>query len=256
MADHATARIGGSFRFIYNLSMSPAPPSAITLDAGNTLLFCDPPPPEIYARHLTRYGRPVTACEVAPVFAEAWAEMQQRTPVGADRYSSHPGGERAWWGAFVREVLRRLSHSAPWQPLLEDLYAAFAAADVWHPYPEAISTLSRLREVGIPLAVISNWDRRLPEILDNLGFSEFFGVVSVSSVIGFEKPSIEIFKCTLDGLGVSASGTIHVGDSPLDDYRGAERAGLVPVLIDRQGLFADNGYRRIESLSELVDLVV
>lgn len=230
-------------------------PSAVTLDAGNTLLFCDPSPPEIYARHLTRYGPPVTADDVGPVFADAWAEMQQRTPPGVDRYGSHPGGERAWWGAFVREVLRRLSHPAPWRPLLDDLYAAFAAADVWRPFPESIDTLERLSGCGIRLAVISNWDRRLPEILDNLGLSGFFDVVSVSSMVGFEKPSVEIFKRTLDRLGVSANRTMHVGDSPLDDYQGARRAGLIPILIDRHRLFAENGYRRIETLSELVDLV-
>jgi len=231
------------------------PVSAITLDAGNTLLYCDPSPPEIYAHHLSRHGPRVRADEVGPVFADAWTEMQQRTPFGKDRYGSHPGGEREWWGAFVREVLRRLSHPAPWRPLLDDLYAAFAAADVWHVFPETTDTLTRLTDLGVPLAVISNWDRRLPEILQNLALADFFQVVTVSSLAGAEKPSEEIFARTLDRLGAAAGETVHVGDSPRDDYFGAERAGLIPVLIDRHRAFVDNGYRRIESLSELVEMV-
>lgn len=228
--------------------------SAITLDAGNTLLYCDPSPPEIYAHHLGRHGPSVRAEDVGPVFAEAWAEMQRRTPAGADRYGSKPGGEIEWWGEFVREVLRRLSHPAPWRPLLGDLYEAFCAVDVWHVFPEVSDTLGRLTENGIPLAVISNWDRRLPEILDNLGLTNFFDVITVSSLAGVEKPATEIFSGTLERLGVSATATLHVGDSPLDDYYGAEEAGMIPVLIDRHREFADDGFRRIESLAELVDL--
>ena len=30
--------------------------TAVCLDAGNTLLYCDPPPPVIYADHLSRHG--------------------------------------------------------------------------------------------------------------------------------------------------------------------------------------------------------
>ena len=105
--------------------MSHQPFRAVTLDAGNTLLYCDPPPPVIYARQLSRYGPVVGPEEVEPVFHEAWTQMQQATPPGGrDRYSCYPGGERAWWGAFVRDVVRRLDHPAPWRPLLDDLYDA------------------------------------------------------------------------------------------------------------------------------------
>ena len=47
----------------------------------------------------------------------------------------------------------------------------------------------------------------------------------------------------------------YVGDSPLDDYRGATSAGMTAVLLDRHDLF-DNGYRRITDLGGLHELVV
>ena len=52
------------------------------LDAGaegHTLLYADPPPPMIYARAMTRLGRPVTPEEVAPAFADTWAAMVARS---------------------------------------------------------------------------------------------------------------------------------------------------------------------------------
>jgi FMN phosphatase YigB (HAD superfamily) len=70
-----------------------------------------------------------------------------------------------------------------------------------------------------------------------------------------EKPSAAIFERTLERLGVPASRTVHVGDSPREDYHGAASAGLTPLLIDRRGLFSDREYRRIDSLEAVVDLI-
>jgi putative hydrolase of the HAD superfamily len=229
--------------------------TAICFDAGNTLLYCDPTPAEIYAEHLSRYGRPVTPDETGPAFRDAWAAMQSRTAAGGDRYSSVAGGERAWWGAFVREVVQRLHHEAPWEPLLDDLYAAFSRAEVWRTYPDTTPTLSALSELKMSLAVVSNWDRRLPEILRTLDLERFFEVISVSAIEGVEKPAVDIFERTLARLEVPASAAAHVGDSPREDYHGAASAGLTPLLIDRRGLFADTKYRRIDSLEAVLSLV-
>jgi putative hydrolase of the HAD superfamily len=227
--------------------------AAVTFDAGGTMIYCDPSPGEIYAHHLSRLGRPVRAEEVGPVFRDACAEMQRQAVPGRDRYNSVPGGELGWWGAFVREVLRRLEHDAPWEALLEDLYAAFCDIKVWKVFPETMDTLEALALKGLRLAVISNWDRRLPEILRSLELYDRFETVTVSSLEGVEKPSPEIFRKTVDRMGVAAAETVHVGDSPLEDYTGAEQAGLRAALIDRHDLFTDEPYRRISSLEEMLD---
>lgn len=229
--------------------------AAVTFDAGNTLLYCDPSPAEIYAAVLGRHGRPVSPDEVAPVFAEAWAELQERTPAGIDRYGSHPGGEKMWWGAFLREVLARLDHGAAWRPVLDELYAAFAEPGVWRVYPETHATLDEIRQRGLATAVISNWDRRLPVILDGLGLTQRFDTVTVSAIEGVEKPAPGIFRRTLDRLGARPEATLHVGDSPLEDYEGARRVGMTPVLVDRPGAFTGNGYRRIDRLDGILDLI-
>lgn len=229
--------------------------TAVALDVGNTLIYCDPSPPEIYSEALGRHGRPVSADAVAPVFRDSWAEMQRLTPPGKDRYSSVPGGERAWWGRFLRLVLGRLDHDAAWEPLLDDLYAAFSRPEIWRLYPEVRASLEALLGQGLRLAVISNWDSRLPEILEELDLTRWFETVTVSVLEQVEKPSIEIFRRTLERLGVAAGATVHVGDSPREDYEGAAGAGLHPVLIDRRGIFAESEYRRVGGLDELPELL-
>ena len=237
----------------YHLHMSSTPITTVTFDAGNTLLYCDPTPAEIYAEALGHHGRAVSAVEVEPIFAGAWSDLQEQSPSGIDRYSSQPGGEKQWWGAFLREVLARLEHDADWQPLLEELYAAFSSPGVWRVFPETLATLDAVRSRGLRLAVISNWDRRLPEILDSLGLTGRFSTIAVSAIEGIEKPAPEIFLRTLERLGARPEETLHVGDSPLEDYEGSSAVGMIPVLIDRRGTFAGNGYRRISSLDEVLN---
>ncbi len=48
---------------------------------------------------------------------------------------------------------------------------------------------------------------------------------------------------------------LHVGDSPLEDYTGAEGAGLKALLVDRRGLFGADSYLRISALAEIPDLL-
>lgn len=225
---------------------------AVTFDAGNTLLYCDPTPEEIYAEAMSRHGRPVGPDEVGPAFRDAWAAMQRRTTGGDDRYG---GDERAFWGEILRDVLDRLDHGAPWRHLLDELYEAFARTEVWRLYDDSLQTLEALRGRGVRLAVISNWDRRLGEILHGLGLEPYFDTVVVSAVEGVEKPDGRIFRTALERLGVPPGTTLHVGDSPREDYEGARAAGLEAALVDRDGLFDGSEYRTVASLRDLLELV-
>ena len=196
----------------------------------------------------------MTPSQVAPVFQEVWTELTQVHPRGLDRYHQLKGGEWEWWGEFLRRVLMRLGHPAPWEPVLRELFDAFADPSLWHVFPEVADVLGRLRSKGLRLAVVSNWDSRLPSLLSNLGLAGFFDEVLVSSLEGVEKPGTEIFRRAAERLGVTATDCLHAGDSPLDDYRGAESAGMRAVLVDRAGIFAD-GFLRVADLRELYDLV-
>ncbi|HPC83107.1 MAG TPA: HAD-IA family hydrolase [Thermoanaerobaculaceae bacterium] len=223
------------------------PLRAVLLDVGGTLIDSDPSPSEVYARVLTRLGRPVSAGEVAPAFRATWRELCELHPPGLDRYHLLKGGEREWWGEFVRRVIARLAHPAPWREALDELFDAFADPGLWRVYPEVPDVLEGLGRRGLRLAAVSNWDSRLPAVLAGVGLDRHFEAVLVSALEGVEKPSPAMFQRALNRLGLTAPECLHVGDSPLDDYRGAESAGLRALLLDRHGLFSD-GYRRISDL--------
>ncbi|TAM46677.1 MAG: HAD family hydrolase [Acidobacteria bacterium] len=229
-------------------------PAAVLFDVGGTLIECRPGAAQVYADALSRWGPPVTAAEVAPVFAEVWSELTQAHPRGLDRYHQVKGSEREWWGEFLRRVLARLGCAAPWEPVLAELMDAFAQPALWHVFPEVPEVLERLAGRGLGLAAVSNWDSRLPALLERLGLAGFFRAVLVSSLEGVEKPGPEIFRRAAERLGVDAKRCVHVGDSPLEDVRGAESAGMRAVLVDRAGTFTD-GYVRIRDLRGLYELI-
>jgi putative hydrolase of the HAD superfamily len=230
-------------------------PQAVLFDVGGTLIESLPGAPGVYARVLSRWGPAVETTEVAPVFRAVWSELTQVHPFGLDRYHQLKGGEREWWGEFLRRVLGRLGHPAPWEPVLDALFEAFADPALWHVFPEVVEVLGRLSSGGLRLAVVSNWDSRLPALLGRLGLSDFFDAMLVSSLEGVEKPAVEIFRRAAARLGVRDAACLHVGDSPLDDYRGAESAGMRAVLVDRTGIFAD-GYLKVSNLRGLYDMVI
>ncbi|HKM59395.1 MAG TPA: HAD family hydrolase [Candidatus Bathyarchaeia archaeon] len=70
--------------------------------------------------------------------------------------------------------------------------------------------------------------------LRNLGISTFFNAVEVSEENGWRKPSSRIFQEELKKLHVHANEAIYIGDSPIEDIKGAKEAGLKTVFVPSQ----------------------
>jgi putative hydrolase of the HAD superfamily len=70
--------------------------------------------------------------------------------------------------------------------------------------------------------------------LDQLGVSRYFNTVVVSEENGWRKPSPHIFEDVLELLQVKANETLFIGDSPLEDIKGAKKAGLKTVFVRSQ----------------------
>ncbi|HEV2844695.1 MAG TPA: HAD family hydrolase, partial [Thermoanaerobaculia bacterium] len=83
------------------------------------------------------------------------------------------------------------------------------------------------------LGVISNWDGRLPKVLEELGIARFFDAVTWSGKVGTEKPDRRIFLYALGDLGVEPSEALHVGDGRLEDVEGAVAVGMRALHLTR-----------------------
>ena len=126
----------------------------------------------------------------------------------------------------------------------------------FNPYPESEAVLRRLRETGVGMYVVSNWDLGLVEVLEDLDWMRYFDGLVVSAVSGVEKPDPRIFEEALEASGVERDRVVHVGNDPVTDIRGAAEAGIDTVLVDREGnVFAPEATFTIRDLGELPDVV-
>jgi putative hydrolase of the HAD superfamily len=70
--------------------------------------------------------------------------------------------------------------------------------------------------------------------LRKLGISQFFNAVLVSHYTGWRKPHRKIFQDALRKLQAAADETVYIGDSPIEDIKGAQAVGMKTVFVPSQ----------------------
>jgi putative hydrolase of the HAD superfamily len=212
----------------------------ITFDVGNTLITSWPSVGHVYAEIAARHG----CVGVTPEIFESRFQA-----VWPGRL--HLAETRAGWEQVVDEVFDGLVEIPPSRTFFPELYDRFAQADAWRIYDDVLPTLDRLAALGLRLAVISNWDDRLRDLLRRLALDVRFETIVVSSELGHAKPHPKIFAEAISRLGVPAHRVLHIGDSAEADLHGARSAGLHALQILRTA--PASGADHLQSLLELPD---
>ncbi|KAG0522685.1 hypothetical protein BDA96_07G058800 [Sorghum bicolor] len=186
----------------------------LLLDAGGTLLQVARPVAETYASIGRRYGVMKPEKRIMEGFKRAFSAPWPKTL----RYQ---GDGRPFWRIVVAEATDCTDDD-----YFEEVYQYYAHGDAWRLPVGADTALRELKDAGVKLAVVSNFDTRLRKLLKDLNVSDMFDAIVVSSEVGYEKPAPEIFKIALDNIGVEASKAVHVGDDEAADKAGANAIGL------------------------------
>lgn len=206
---------------------------AVTFDVTGTLIHA-PRLGEIYAEVLRRHSMEVEPVEARRAVRLVWGEFSCACRLGEDRFSAHPEGCRGWWSSFLERVCQHLEVGRPSPFARAELYDRFGRAEAWEIYTEVPETLDRLRAQGLKLGVVSNWDDRLPRLLERLGLASRFEVVVYSAEVGGEKPFPAIFRRALERLATPAELALHVGDRREEDVEGAQAVGMPALHLDRR----------------------
>jgi putative hydrolase of the HAD superfamily len=209
---------------------------AILLDALGTLLGFEPPAPHLQAE-LHRRGYVISRAEAERAIRAEIAYYRAHIDEGRDRESL--------LGLRVR-CARAMELDVPEAAALDALLAALR----FYAYPDSAPALVALRERGIKLVVVSNWDWSLHERLAETGLTPLLDGALASAEVGAAKPDPAIFEAALRLTGTTPDQTWHVGDTPAADVEGARAAGITPVLIARDG----GAPGAVRSLAELIPL--
>jgi putative hydrolase of the HAD superfamily len=225
---------------------------AVLFDAAGTLIKTARSVGESYATIAEKYGMRVAPAELSPRFHTCFDGSSPLAFPDAQA-ATISALEQAWWKRIVQQVFSPFGPFTDFDAYFEELFAYFARADSWLLYPDANETIAALRERGIRLAVVSNFDSRLISILEGLGIAAFFEGIFVSSSVGYAKPDRRVFDSVLKALQLAPEQVLHVGDSIRNDIDGAHNAGMKGILVDRKGAHQDAGITRITSLKEILD---
>jgi HAD superfamily hydrolase (TIGR01509 family) len=178
----------------------------VTIDAFGTLVGLHDPVPKLVS--LT--GREPVAVRLA--FEAEMAYYVEHAAQGRDQASLRDLHARCA-GVFSEALGTQISP------------AEYVSALEYDVLEGVRGTLAALRSRGLALAVVANWDYRLPEHLARVGLDRFFTAVVTSAAAEAAKPHPRIFHVALERLGIGAERTLHIGDSDADE-QGAAAAGL------------------------------
>lgn len=106
-----------------------------------------------------------------------------------------------------------------------------AARNQVEPYPDVHPVLASLRQ-KVALGSVSNGVADLGTI----GMDHYFDVSIAAHQFGSAKPDPAIFRHACEALQVEPAEAVYVGDDPLLDVEGAQKAGLRGVWLRRQDL--------------------
>jgi len=220
--------------------MRSAATKLITFDANNTLFQLRHNPSIIYSQAITNINKNIilTSKEeniIDASYRDVYKEHYFKYPnFGYGQFSS-----KQFWHNIISHCfhdLHRIKKEVGIQSITDYLYEDFKSDKHWQVYEETHEVLSNLRNHGIKMCVISNFDERLDNILTCLKLKTYFDFVVCSYTFGVAKPHSQIFLEALSQANVPAHQSLHVGDNLMLDYKAALKCGMQARLMNRSKL--------------------
>jgi len=229
---------------------------AVFFDAGNTLLLPHPSVEEVCAQVMAARGYRFSLPDLRRGLESAERYYEERYWSDDTFWASEEEAAAMWSEMYALAVAEAGVDEEDSRRLGRALYDEFGRGDRWALYPDVLPAMERLREMGMRMGIISNWDVRLPGLCHHLGLSRYLEFVISSANLGRIKPEASIFRIALERVGVAPEEAVHVGDHYYADVLGARTAGIRPVLLDRWGLAANPDCAVIAGLEELPGLLI
>jgi putative hydrolase of the HAD superfamily len=220
-------------------------PPAICFDATGTLIKLAEGVGDVYHRIALEYGVDLPAWRLEDAFRRILARAPPRGVEG-DTINARRQNEVDWWFERIRETFQATDSTARF-----DDFPTFAAAlfefyrspDAWRPRAGIPAALAVLRARFCPIAVVSNFDHRLPEILEGLDLSRFIEHIEIPSISGSSKPDQTLFQRVATKLERPIDEFVYIGDDAPEVLEAIAALGLRVFDVREMG--------NLEALSDL-----
>jgi putative hydrolase of the HAD superfamily len=201
----------------------------IVFDAVGTLIKPNPSVADAYTAAARRQGVDLGREEVRARFQVHFQSDEVHAEQGV--LSTDEATERRRWRRIVAGVLPELPDP---DRAFDELWEHFGDPASWWCFPDVVPAMRALHEMGVSLCVGSNFDGRLRGVVQGLPeLAPWVDSLVISSEVGYRKPHPSFFRAACDHLGLPPERVLCVGDDVENDVRGAIRAGLAGLLLDR-----------------------
>ncbi len=209
--------------------------AGLCLDATGTLIEANQSVGEVYRQLAMDFGVELPAWRLDDAFRRV---LRRAPPRGGDGNTPEERrqGEVEWWTERIRQTFQAADSTAHFED-----FGAFAAAlfesyrqpGRWRPRAEVVATLRELLAQDFSMLVVSNFDHRLPKILQDLGLDQFFEEILIPAECGWRKPDRSLFELAAERLSAPIESLVYVGDDAPAVLAAIAELGVRVVGVDR-----------------------
>lgn len=186
----------------------------LCFDASGTLIETREPVGAVYRRVALEFGVDLPAWRLDDAFARVLRGLPERGTSGANQQDRRDS-ERAWWFECIRQTFQATDSTVrfdDFKSFAGTLFDAYGTSEAWRIRSGAREWIQTLRDAAVPLAVVSGFDYRLPDILAGLDLLDLFECLEVPVYSGQAKPNPAVFERVSQELGRSVHHLHYVGD--------------------------------------------
>jgi len=216
---------------------------AVLFDLGGTLIKTAEVP-EIFRRILEKHGVKADFAQILK--AHRANEKEFNVETGQVELGM------AFWHNWNLAIVKSLGVEKNAQ------FLARRISELWWDYadlqfhPDVSDALAQLKAKRVKTGIVTNGLREdYEQVLQRLGAASYFNITVGANSCNTAKPDSRIFLYAVQKLQLRPDEALFVGDSIEKDYEGARKAGLKPLLIDREGRASKN-VDSIKSLTEVL----
>lgn len=210
-------------------------PKVIFLDAVGTIFGVKNSVGDIYTQLAKKYG----VNQKAEIINHCFYKAFKNSPSLAFDIENQEEIKRLefqWWRKVTYNTFNQddaIKDFTDFEGFFIELYNYFKTSQPWFIYDDVIPNLNRWQKQGIELGIISNFDTRIYDVLDNLNLKQYFQTITISSLTGVAKPDEKIFLTALAKHHCQSENAWYIGDSVKEDYWGAKSIGMKSFWLKR-----------------------
>lgn len=143
-----------------------------------------------------------------------------------EKQRARQGGatDEEFWTAYAKanEIALPENFSRSFKSVLKEAIGA---------NPEMYLLVEQLKGYKVPVAMLSNIDKRLAKLVKEFGLYDPFYPCLLSCEIGVEKPDPKAFELLINRLGLPPEEIVYIDDQP-QNIDAAQKAGLDAILFE------------------------